>query len=81
MMGKPKLVWSIIQLRLENQHKIIPIKRLVGELVNIDEVCNVTDFAVIEIVDKIQPYPSFLRLYWTFENQEIINLKKRYMIF
>jgi hypothetical protein len=32
MMGKPKLVWSTIQLRLANQHKIIPIERLVGSL-------------------------------------------------
>jgi hypothetical protein len=25
MMGKPKLIWSPIQLRLANQHKIVPI--------------------------------------------------------
>jgi hypothetical protein len=28
MMGKPELVWSPIQLRLMNQHKIVPIGQL-----------------------------------------------------
>jgi hypothetical protein len=39
MMGKPKLAWSPIQLRLENQYKIVPIGRLTGIPVNIDGVC------------------------------------------
>jgi hypothetical protein len=81
MMGKPKLVWSTIQLRLENQHKIIPIRRLVGVHVNIDGVCNIAKFEVIEIMDNNQSYPTFLGLDWAFENQAIINLKKREMIF
>jgi hypothetical protein len=38
MMGKPKLFWSIFHLRLENQHKIILIERLVGVSINIDGV-------------------------------------------
>jgi hypothetical protein len=38
MMGKPKLAWSPIQLRLENQYKIVPIGRLTGIPVNIDGV-------------------------------------------
>jgi hypothetical protein len=25
MMGKPKLIWYLFQLRLENQHNIVPI--------------------------------------------------------
>jgi hypothetical protein len=28
LMGKPKLVWSLVQLRLANQHKIVPISHL-----------------------------------------------------
>jgi hypothetical protein len=81
MMGKPKLVWSIVQLRLENQHKIVPIGRLVGVLVNIDGVCSVVDFEVIEIMDNNKSYLALLGLYWAFDNQTIINLKKRKMIF
>jgi len=34
MMGKPKLVWSLVQLRMENQQNIIPFGRL--EFVSID---------------------------------------------
>jgi hypothetical protein len=81
MMGKPKLIWSPIQLRLENQHKIVPIGRLIGIPVNIDGVCSIADFEVIEIVDDSQPYPTLMGLEWAFDNQEIINLKRREMIF
>jgi hypothetical protein len=28
MMGQPKLIWSLIQLILANQHNIIPVGRL-----------------------------------------------------
>jgi hypothetical protein len=48
---------------------------------NIDGVCNMEDFEVIEIVDDSQPYPTLMGLEWVFDNQEIINLKKREMIF
>jgi hypothetical protein len=81
MMGKSKLIWSPIQLRLENQHKIVPIGRLTGVSVSIDGVCNLADFEVIEIVDGSTPYPTLLGLDWAFENQTIIDLKKRQMIF
>jgi hypothetical protein len=33
------------------------------------------------IVDEIQPYPSMIGLEWDFDNQAIINLKRREMIF
>jgi hypothetical protein len=81
MMGKSKLVWSTIQLSLANQHKIIPIRILEGLPINIDGVCSVSNFEVIEIVDNSQPYPALLGLDWAFDNHEIINLKKREMIF
>jgi hypothetical protein len=81
MMGQPKLIWSPIQLRLANQHKIIPIGRLTGVSVSIDGVHNMADFEVIEIVDGSTPYPTLLGLDWAFENQTIIDLKKRQMIF
>jgi small nuclear ribonucleoprotein (snRNP)-like protein len=49
--GKTKLVWSPVQLRLMNQHKIVPIGHLTGVPMNIDGVCNMVDFEVIEIMD------------------------------
>jgi hypothetical protein len=44
-------------------------------------VCNTTYFEVIEIVDGSKHYPCFLGLDWDFDNQKIIDLKKRQMIF
>jgi hypothetical protein len=46
-----------------------------------DGVCSVADFEFIEIVHNSQPYPALLGLDWAFDNQAIINLKKREMIF
>jgi hypothetical protein len=81
MMGKPKMVWSPVQLILANQHKIVPIGHLTGVPVNIDGVLNTTDFEVIEIMDDSQPYQALMGLEWDFDNQAIINLKRREMIF
>jgi hypothetical protein len=39
------------------------------------------EFEVIEIMDESQPYPTLMGLEWDFDNQEIINLKRREMIF
>jgi hypothetical protein len=68
MMGKPKLVWSLVHLSLTSQHKIVLSGRLMGVLVNIDGVCSVENFEVIEIVDGSQPYPSLIGLEWEFYN-------------
>jgi hypothetical protein len=81
MMGKPKNVWSTIQLRMANQHRIISIKRSTIVPVNIDGVCIIVEFEVNDIIDNNQPYPYLLGLDWSFENHVIINLKKREMIF
>jgi hypothetical protein len=80
-MGKTKLLWYPVQLRIENQQKIVLIGRLTGELMNIDGVRNMEYFEVIEIVNDIQPYPTRMGLEWDFHNQVIINLKIREMIF
>ena len=55
LMGKPKLSWSCIQLRMENQQNIIPMGRLQG-------VTALDDFEVIEIVDDSNPYPTLLSI-------------------
>jgi hypothetical protein len=60
MMGKPKLIWSPIHLRLAHQHKIVPIGPLTKVLVNIDGVHSVADFEFIEIMDDSKPYPSLM---------------------
>jgi len=61
-MGKLKFIWSPIQLRLANQHKIVSIERLTRVNVNTDGVHSIVDFEVIEIVDGSKPYPTLLGL-------------------
>ena len=42
---------------------------------------SLADFKVIEIIDDNTPYPALLGIEWAFENQAIINLKKKTMSF
>jgi hypothetical protein len=80
-MGEPTLGYSPVQLKLENQHRFLPIGILKGVTVDLDGVHTKAYFEVIEIVDDMTPYPTLLGLDWAFENQAIINLKTRKMIF
>jgi hypothetical protein len=80
-MGEPTLGYSLIQLKFENQHKVLPIGRLKGVIVDMDRVRTKADFEVIEIVDGTTPYPTLLGLDWVFEDLAIINLKTRKMTF
>jgi hypothetical protein len=45
------LGYSPVKLKLENQHKVLPIEILKGVTVDLDGVCTMEDFKVIEIVD------------------------------
>jgi hypothetical protein len=80
-MGEPTLGYSPIQLNLENQHRVVPIGRLKGILVDLDGVRTMADFEVFDIVNNTSPYPTLLGLDWAYDNQAIINLKTRNMIF
>jgi hypothetical protein len=68
MMGKPELVWSPVQLRLTNQHRIFPIGKLIRVPMKIDGVHNMGVFEFIEIIDDIQLYPTLIGLEWEFDN-------------
>jgi hypothetical protein len=80
-MGEPTLGYSPVQLKLANQHRVLPVGRLKGVIVDLDGVCTKADFEVIEIVDDTTPYRAFLGLDWAFDNQAIINLKTQKMTF
>jgi hypothetical protein len=80
-MGEPTLGYSPIQLKLANQHRVLPISILKGVIVDLDGVRTKENFEVIEIVDGKTPYPAFLGLDWVVDNQAIINLKTRKMTF
>jgi hypothetical protein len=56
-MGDPTSGYSPIQLKLENQHRVLPIGRIKGLTVDLDGVRTKVDFEVIEIVDDTTPYP------------------------
>ena len=81
IMAKLKLAISPIQLRLANQQRVIPLGRLSSVPMDLDGVHSLADFEVIEIIDDITPYPALLGIDWAFENQAIINLKKKTMSF
>jgi len=77
---EPTLGYPPIQMKLENQHRVLPIGRLKVVIVDLDGVRTKVDFELIEIVEEKTPYPSFL-LNWVFNNHSIIKLKTREMTF
>jgi len=81
MNGEPALGYSPIQSKLENQYRVIPIGRMKEITVDLDGLCTMADFEVIDRVDNSTPYPTLLGLDWEFDNKDIINLKTREMIF
>ena len=80
-LGRPRLTYSPIQLRMANQYCIVPIGRLEGVEVDIAGVKTYMDFEVIDIMGDKDPYPALLGIDWDFENYVIIDLKKELMIF
>ena len=81
IMAKPNLAFSPIQLRLANQQGVISLGHLSSIPVDLDGVRSLVDFKVIEIIDDNTPYPIMLGIDWAFDNQAIINLKKKTMSF
>ena len=80
-LGRPRLAYSPIQLRMANQYCILLIGRLEGVEVDIVGVKTYTDFEVIDIMGDKDPYPTLLGIDWAFDNYAIIDLKKELMIF
>jgi hypothetical protein len=75
-MAKPSLVWSPIQLRLENQYRIYPIGQLEQFEVNIEGVNMKDKFELIEIMDYLYPYSALIGIDWAFNSNVVLNLKK-----
>jgi hypothetical protein len=61
-MGETTLGYSHVQLKLANQHRVLPIGRLKGVTIDLDGVQTKADFEVIEIVNDTTPYPKLLSL-------------------
>ena len=77
--GRPALQWSSIQLRMENQQKIIPMGRFQRVTIDIKGASSLADFEVIEIVDDSNTYHVLLGIGWAIEMNGVINLKKHTM--
>lgn len=60
LMGKPKLCYSPIQLKLTNKQKVNPLGRLSNILVDIDGVRILADFEMIGIIYDSNPFPVLL---------------------
>jgi hypothetical protein len=76
LMGKPKLIYSHIRLRMANQQAISPFGILEHIPMDIDRVRTISYFEVIEIVDDKCPYPVLLGIDWAFNNSTVVDLKK-----
>jgi hypothetical protein len=81
LMGKPKLIYSPIRIRMDNQQTVSPFGRLEDVHVDIDGVRIFMDLEVIEIIDDSCPYPALLGIDWAFNNSTVVDLKKRRMTF
>jgi hypothetical protein len=81
LMGKPKLIYSPIILRMDYQQEISPFGRLEHVPMDIDRVRTLANFEVIEIVDDSCPYPVLLGIDWDFNNSTVVDLNKRRMMF
>ena len=80
-MGNPRLVWSPIQLRLANQSKVLPIGRLTQVPAETEGLRTYANFEVIDIVDDKNLYPAILGIDCAIDNKNIINFKKRILMF
>ena len=72
-MNKLQLNWSLIQIRLANRSKVLPIGRMTQVPIEVEGLRTYTDFEVINNVDDTNPYPALLGIYWVINNQTIIN--------
>jgi len=61
-LGKLHLVYSPIQLRMENYYCIFPVGRLENVEIDVVGVKTTIDFEVIEIMGDKYPYPTLLRI-------------------
>jgi hypothetical protein len=59
-MGKPKFVYSPIQLHMANQYCIYHVGRLQNVEVDLAGVKTMAYFKVIEMMGKKDPYPNLL---------------------
>jgi hypothetical protein len=75
-MGKLKLIYSPIRIRMDNKQVVDPFGQLEHVPMDIDGVRTFSYFELIEIVDDSFPYPALLGIDWAFDNYTVGDLKK-----
>jgi hypothetical protein len=80
-LGKLRLTYSPIKLRMENRYCIFPIGILENVEIYLAGVKTVVDFEVIEIMGDKDPYLTLLGIDWAYDNYAVIDLNKDTMTF
>jgi len=80
-LGRPKMVFSLIQLCMAIQYCILLIGHLEDVEVDITRVKTYANFEVIDIIRDKDPYPSLLGVDWAFKKYFVIDLKWETMTF
>ena len=80
-MGKLRLLWCSVHLRLANQLKVLPIGRMTQVPVKIEGNNTYANFKVIDIVEDTNMYPTLLGIESGMNKCTIINFKKRILTF
>ena len=80
-MGEPKLVWSPVQMRLDNQAKVQPIIHVSNLVIDVEGMRTCIDFDVIKAVDGGGSYPMLLGIGWANDSMAMMNFKKWLMTF
>ena len=75
-MGKPTLVWSLVQLQLINQAKVQLIGCVSNLVFDIEGMEMHADFDVIEVVKDGGSYPALLGIGWDNDSMTVISFKK-----
>ena len=78
-MGNPKIVWSLVQLRLENQLKVLLVGQLPRVPIEVEGNKMYSYFKVIHIFDDMNLCLYILVIDWSIENHTINNFKKHIM--
>jgi hypothetical protein len=64
-----------------NQYYIFLVGRMENKKIDVAGVKNTTNFEVIEIMGDKDPYLVLLRIYWAYEKNAIIDIKRDTMTF
>ena len=75
------MVWSLVQLRLANQVKVSPTRRVPHLMVEVEGMKTYAYFDVIKVFNEGSSYPSLLWIGWDNDSLAMIKFNKCIMNF